>query len=387
MARAESTARKPGTYGQGTLSEIKTGRLAGRWRYTISLRGKRMEFYGKNAAEARGKMEAERDKVKVGQKHMRRGLTIARYADEWLALPSTQTKVRPSTYAIYVDNIERLIKPHLGHFKLDVIEPDDIDRWHGLLAAKGLSTYSIRNAHGVLRLIFKGACHNKLLLVNPAALVSAPKPVHRQAKVLNPERTREVVAALQGHPFEAAFKLLIMTGMRKGEMRGLRWQDVDFEHGQLLIQRQITRVRHQGVVVSAPKSKNGIRPVPMGKALRAVLLAHKDRQAFRQAGAGDAWEDHGLVVTSGRGKAVEATQLYNAWRQLLESHGWEYVRIHDLRHSWVTHQMEAGADAAWVSKAAGHATVGFTIDVYTHMAAAPMQLADNMDRLLEEPAV
>jgi integrase len=187
-------------------------------------------------------------------------------------------------------------------------------------------------------------------------------------KVLTPEQVRAFLAATADHPSRALYVLAITTGMRAGELLGLQWSDIDFDAGRLSVRRALQQQNGgKGLVFVTPKTTKSRRAIELSQnALDAVRL-HRDRQAFQRRKAGDEWRDHDLVFAGPTGRPIDPSWSRQTFYAALDAAGLPRVRFHDLRHTAATLALLRGAHPKVVSEMLGHATVGLTLDTYSHL--------------------
>jgi len=182
-------------------------------------------------------------------------------------------------------------------------------------------------------------------------------------------------------------RLAVLTGMRRGELLGLRWGDVDLEGATVNVQQTAQRLSGQGIVFRQPKTRLSRRSIALSPAAVHVLRQQRRRQAEARLLAGSAYEDRDLVFASGLGSPVEAGSLARTWSRITSAADVGHVRFHDLRHAHATLLLRQGVHPKIVSERLGHASIAITLDTYSHVvpglqAAAAAQL----DALLEAPA-
>ncbi len=163
----------------------------------------------------------------------------------------------------------------------------------------------------------------------------------------------------------AAFRLLAMTGCRRGEALGLRWQDVDFEHGRIAVRQTMILVDNRPRL-SLPKTKRSRRTVPLDAGTLVILRAHRARQAQERLVFGPGYANSHLVFTRQDGTPVNPRGLSDTFNLLIRDTGLPRIRLHDLRHTFATLALQSGAHPKVVSDRLGHSTISFTLDVYSH---------------------
>lgn len=177
----------------------------------------------------------------------------------------------------------------------------------------------------------------------------------------------QILAAATGTRWEAPVAIAVATGMRRGEILGLRWSDVDEGYAVIRISRTLEVTSEQGVVFEEPKTARSRRAVMVPGFLTARLIAHRRSQTARRRAAGPAWHESGLVVDRGNGTPWNPDRFSSAWPWFLHRSGLPHVRFHDLRHGHATLMLMKGVHPKIVSERLGHSTIGITLDIYSHV--------------------
>ena len=202
---------------------------------------------------------------------------------------------------------------------------------------------------------------------NPASLAAPPKPVRQEMKVWSPEQLRTFVNATQNDRLAAAWLLLVTTGMRRGEVLGLAWEQVDFTNSRLAVVQSLSVVNYHDVGLIQPKTTKGRRSIALDPATVAALQAHRIRQLEERLQWGEGWHDSDLVFTRENGTTIHPQRMTSWFEQRSRDAGLPKIRLHDLRHSYATAALAAGVPAKVVSERLGHASVMITLDTYSHI--------------------
>lgn len=298
-------------------------------------------------------------------------MTVATYLRTWLA----GTQVRPTTAARYRQSVERHIIPEVGGIRLQQLTVEDLDAAYQSLISGGgvdgapLSPKTVRNAHGVVRTALRDALRRGHVVRNVAEHARLPRLERPEMKVWTAAQVGRFLDHVQSNRFHAMWTLYVTTGMRRGEVIGLRWSDLELEAARLVVQRSLT-VAAGRMVWSEPKTARGRRVIALDAATVSALRRHRTAQAEEKLAAGPAWQDDDLVFCWPDGSAIQP-QLPTKWiREHAEAAGLPKIRLHDLRHTWATLALGAGVPAKVVSERLGHANVSITLDVYTHVSPA-----------------
>jgi integrase len=376
--RAMTTTKRRG-HGEGSICQRKDGL----WVARITLpRGKRKPFYGKTRREAA-------DKLKEAQKALDEGLsldgdkqTVAQFLEKWLAA-SVKPSVKVRTYENYESIVRVRVVPHLGRKQLSKLTSLDVQALYSTLSESGLSNRSVQHTHRVLHLALKQAVKWNMILRNPCDGATAPRPARTEMKVLTPEQARTFLHQTAEHPCHALYVLAITTGMRAGELLGLKWEDIDLEAGKLTIRRALQQQNSSGLVFVTPKTKGSRRTIYLGQLAIAALRIHRDRQTFQRRKAGDAWKELDLVFPTHLGGPMDPSWSRQVFYAALKAAGIPRVRFHDLRHTAATLALKQGMHPKVVSDMLGHGTVGLTLDTYSHLLPGMHQeVATAMDAIL-----
>jgi integrase len=220
--------------------------------------------------------------------------------------------------------------------------------------------------HTVLRKALQQSVHDNILPRNVCDGVRAPRRIKKEMRPLSPTQAKALLAAAREDRLEALYVLAVTSGLREGELLGLRWTDVDLEGGVLRVHRQLTRTKG-GFSFTSPK-RGKARVVRLTGTAVAALGAHREAQTVEQTKAGSLWQDGTLVFASTVGTPVDAGNLtYKSFRPLLERAGLPRIRFHDLRNTCDTLLLSKGTHPKIVQEMLGHTTISQTMDTYSHV--------------------
>ena len=293
------------------------------------------------------------------------------YLQEWLA--HTRGRVRATTYQGYASLIRLYASPALGEVPLSELSPLHLQRLYSslLVPERHLSAGTVLNLHLVLTQSLGQAVRWGIAASNPAKGAQPPRPVRPEPVVVDASFASRIVEALAGSPVELPGMMAIATGMRRGEILGLRWSDL----GPDLDQAQVRRALHvtgRGLAFSEPKTRRSRRAVDLPRMLRPVIQRGRAEQALRRSHSGT-WQDLDLVIDRGDGGPLNPDTLSSRWRLFLKRSGLPHVRFHDLRHAHATLMLLQGVHPKVVSERLGHASVGITLDLYSHVLPSMQQ--------------
>ncbi len=351
----------------------------GGWGYRIDLgpdpsTGTRRQVSKQGFATKREAESALRDltaSVRDGTVAQRSARTLGDFLDEWLELQVN--RLRPTTWYSYGIAIGR-IKAGLGRSKLQAITPMELEHFYAKLIASGgrgkdgLSPKTVRNTHVVLRKALSDAERLGLVGRNAAAAARPPAAQRTELATWSSDQLRAFLDGVRDDRLYAAFVLLATTGMRRGEALGLRWGDLDFDAGGLSVSNTWTTAGPGTVVSGPPKTSRSRRQVYLDVATLDVLRDHRRHQNEERLAVGPAWNsdcDH--VFTDEFGEPFHPDRFSRLFHKYVAETKLPRIRLHDLRHSYATLALKAGVHPKIVSERLGHATVGVTLDLYSHV--------------------
>ncbi len=285
-------------------------------------------------------------------------------------MEATDAAVLPTTAKIRRDCLERW-RPLIGRVPLAKLTRMDVQRALENLAPQ-LAASTRRESLVALRSAMRQAVAWDLLRRAPTLGVRAPRVPRPEMRAWTAEEARRFLAAVRDHRLHALFVLSLSTGMRVGEMLALRWRDAAADG--IHVRRSLGRV--EGVPwFHEPKTQAGVRTIPVGYAVAAVLWEHRRLQLRERVTAGQAWEDNGLVFCTRRGAPLDSSVPWRALRVVAQAANVRPVRVHDLRHAHATLLLQAGVPPHVVAQRLGHADAAVTMRVYAHVLPGMQEAA------------
>ena len=355
--------------GSGTIRKRADGRWEGK--YTLGYDPKtgkliRKSVYGKTQKEVRlalSKIVSEMDSGTYAEPSK---MKVSQWLDEWLA--SYTMNIKPATRSAYEEHIRVHIKPSLGDIPLKQLSTRDIQQLYtNLLKERELSPKTVRNIHGVLHRTLEQAKLLGYIRVNPADAAVTPRVEKKQVETLDAEDIGKFLAAIRGTKYEYPLFVAVFTGLRQGELLGLTWDCVDFEHGMLLINKQHNRVKGDTEFRFASLKNDKARVLTVADEVIDVLKLQKQRQKSWAAALGNGWENpDNLVFTTEFGRYINNKILYQNFKRIAKKLGKPGLRFHDLRHTYAVNSLRAGDDIKTVQENLGHVTASFTLSTYAH---------------------
>jgi integrase len=297
--------------------------------------------------------------------------TLAEYLrGQWL--PATQRRVRPGTFIEYQRKVDTHLIPALGQIPLQQLTTAMLNAHYQQLLTRGIGPRTVQYVHATIREALNDAVRSGLL-VRYLALYAAPPTARRGGlQTWTAEELRRFLDSVRDDRLYAAWRLAALTGMRRGEVLGLRWADLDLDAGWLAVRQTLVVVANQPQL-SQPKTTRGRRQLALDPETITALRGHRRAQAAERLAAGPAWSDTGLVFTRQDGRPLHPEYVRRLFDRRINRVGLPRIRLHDLRHTYATLALQAGVHPKVISERLGHTTVAITLDVYSHAIPALQQ--------------
>ncbi|NLN70318.1 MAG: site-specific integrase [Chloroflexi bacterium] len=368
-------AKKSGQ-NQGSVSKRKDGS----YMVQLTAGGKRITKYFKTKREANTWRIETLQKIQRGLFYAGPKLTLSEYFDEWLV--AREGSIKPKTLFQYRQIINKHINPVLGKIKINELQPAEIQALYNQKVESGTGIRTVGLIHSVLHCALNHALRLGIIYRNPSDAVYKPKAPKREMNILDESQVRALLIAARGKRHEALYKVAITTGMRKGELIGLKWGDLDWDTHQLNVQRQVQRVPGEGLKYSQPKTAAGRRMIYLGSDTLQSLKEHLQRQWFEREFMGNRWQDHDLIFPSSIGTPLSQSNLDRDFKKLLREAELPNIRFHDLRHTAASLMLKQGVSIKVVQERLGHSNAAMTLNVYSHvMPGMQEEVAEKMDEI------
>jgi len=379
----------------------------GRWeaRYTLGRdpgTGKQIQksIYGKTQDEVRRKLSEITKDLDDGIRVDSGSMTVGAWMDTWFN--EYTVNLKDTTKRSYKDNIDLHIKPGLGAVKLSKLTPTMIQRFYNQMMVdgrrfavgrkitdntpRGISAKTVKNIHNTLHKALRQATKppNCLIKYNPADSVVLPKVESHEMSILKEDEVSDLFESLNGDWHYPLFYVDLMCGMRRGEVLGLQWKNIDFENKTITVTGQLQRERKKGGVLRiVPLKNNKPRIIYPADNVFEVLKEHRDLQNSlrdKVLSEGGTWQDTGAVFTNDHGGWLEGSAVYRSLQRHFKRIGVTNTRMHDLRHTFATVSIAEGVDVKTLQETLGHGDPGFTLRVYGHVLdTMKRKAAEKMD--------
>jgi len=348
----------------------------------------RKYFYGKTRPEVAKKLTKALNDLENGVLNIGKDLTFGQWLDVWFK-DYAKPNVRAITWSKYEMLIKLHIKPDLEKIQLSKLKPNNIQQLYNNKLKKGrvdkkggLSRRSVELIHVIIHSSLKQAIKENLIIRNVSDSTKLPSKVKKEVKILSQEDQDKFIAELLKEKLGMAFLLDIFTGLRRGELLGLKWEDVDFNEKQITIKRSLQRVKKDGggteLKFEELKTDKSYRTIPIPQVIFDDLIKYQEKQQYEKEIAKKVYENkYNLIFCSSVGTPIEPRNFNRLFDKILKNAKINHINLHALRHTYATRLFEMNEHPKTVQELLGHAKVGTTIDTYTHVAMEQKQLTVN----------
>ena len=361
----------------------KRDEKAGTWGFVVDLGagpdGDRRQARRRGFATKREALEAL-DRLRISARDQTyiepHRISLAAYLDGWCAALPTSGR-SPSTVDGYTRHLRSHVRTTLGGVRLSALTAMDLDRLYARMLADGridgrggLSPRMVRYVHSIVSKALSDAVRKRLLVRNVALDADPPSAKAARAPEMEwwtPSELSTFLRSVGDDQLFPLFRLAAMTGMRRGEVCGLRWADLDLDTGKITVRHQIITINGALIFRDRPKTDHGLRTVKLDAETLRIIGAHRAVQLSQRLAVGAGWTDLDLVFTAPAGECLDPESVAKTFDRRVARSTVKRIRFHDLRHTHVAHLIAAGQDALVISKRLGHASVSFTYDKYGHL--------------------
>lgn len=303
--------------------------------------------------------------VNRGEYVAENNMTLAEFLDIWLN-DYAKPKYKPTVFDVESTIINRRIIPVLGRQKIQQIKPLTITRFYNELAAEYSPDY-VRHIHAILRKALRQALKWDMLAINPMDKVDSPKLKKKEMKVWTLEECLHFLNVAVGHVHYIVYSLAIHTGMRKGEILGLRWQDIDLEGKTISVRQTVTWTPSVGIIFQDTKTDSSQRRIAISNMLVQDLRQRKKQVAEQKLSAGGGYVHHDLVCSYENGEPIKPRRITETFEYLTKKADLQKIRFHDLRHSHASMLLNNDVNPKIGAERLGHSSVQIFLDRYAHL--------------------
>lgn len=351
---------------EGSIYQIKNGRWVAAITIGYNKNGnpKRKVYYGRTRKEAQEKLVKAQHLFNTGkltQKSLK-NITLAEWLDTWLNV-FKKNAVKATTFRSYQKIIELYIFPELGHVQLKNLSTPQIQMCINSLE---VSPRTVQYAVTILRQALKQAQAQGYVNSNVAVNVALPRSTQGKARALTLEEIKKVFSIINNPIHYTIYYALLSTGVRRGELIALKWQDVNLENKVFNINNAVTKNVEGKWVVDSPKTAESIRAFTIPDKLVAVLKKHRSKQNKQILRARSLYNNQNFIFCRDDGERYDPDYISRRWKMYCDKVGIK-SNLHELRHTFATLSLQGGVDVTTVSKMLGHRDVTTTLNVYSHI--------------------
>lgn len=369
--------------GEGSIYKDKKGR----WRGQVNLpsadgKVRRKYFYGQTRKEVADKVAELMSQIKSNTYVEPCKVTLYEWLCEWLEI-YCKPELRMTTYVNYELYIHKHIKDSIGRYRLSELTTAKFQQYYnekaknGRLDGKGgMNPKSLRNMHNMLHKALDQAVNMDMMLKNPTTYAVLPKYPKKEMRFFTVEEQKQLQEAIKGDKLEMPILIALYTGVRQGELLGLKWKYVHLDlkgESYIRIVETINRVKNTDpsiptktvLVVNRPKTTHSMRTIPLLPNIARRLAEYKAEQECIRKEKGFPYNDY--VFTATNGMVLDPRDFQRDYKLLLKRNGIREINVHGLRHTFATRALESGMSPKTLSKILGHSSVGFTLDTYAHV--------------------
>lgn len=366
--------------GEGGIYKRADGIWCGQYYEVVDGVKKRKSVYGKTQKIVKGKLE-ERFNQLNNQVNEVKSVSLEGWVYEWLN-EYKKNMLKQTTYENYIIYYETHIKDSkIGKMELDKLTTNDFQSYYndklqnGRSDGKGqLSPRTVRYLHIIISGAIDQAVKNGLVDRNVSRNVVLPAKKHKEIQPLSIKEVNIFLESIKNDRLFALYLLEITTGMRKGEILGLKWNNIDFANKRLTIQQSLCNVRDYSnsdrkykLVLMEPKTEKSKRTLPLNDAVIAALTKHRNRQSIEKQMYAEIYIDNDIVFAREDGQFINPRELLRRYQVLLKKAGIEQKRFHDLRHTFASILLNEKESPKVIQELLGHANISTTMDIYSHV--------------------
>lgn len=364
--------------------------------------GIRINIYGSDIHKLIEDFEAAKEKAKNSVDHMKNTITLNEWFEEWFTSVKAH-KVKETSINPMKNNYKRTFGFYIGTMKLKDIKPMDVQKALNAMEKERISNSAMREALGRLRECMEFAVGNQYINVNPCLIVEVPWTFKKAKEeiALTQEEQNALLNEVEDSWYKELFYFMCLTGVRVGELGGLKWSDIDYTNKTISIQRSLSCSYYNGKkreMLVAPKTVNSTRQIPFIGEMEEILKSQKKKQTALRAELGERWRGKGelsdLIFTTGMGspcsryivdkeikkviKRIREKEAVIAVAEKREPKAIRDFHPHTLRHTFATRCFENKMEPKVVQKLMGHSSISVTLNIYTHV------LNDKMDEEIKK---
>lgn len=345
--------------GTGSIRQLANGR----WRAEIRINGGRLSHYSDRQQDCRDWIRKIQGQVDEGLTYDDERITLGAFMEGWLG--NKKLQVRMATFEQYSAIVNNYLRSSLGRTRLRDLSSGQVQDYYDHLSASGKGTRTIRLTHIVLHGCLEQAKRLGLIHRNPTEFCALPRQAEKDLQIWDEDQVAQFLNFIRGHKNEHFYYLALGTGMRRGELLGLQWKDINWNKSQILVRRECFHPAGGGFIFQAPKTKLGKRSIQLGQGVVEHLRAQLQLIDLERKMARDAWQDNDLVFPSRVGTPIGADRISHEFPVLTKRAGLPVIRFHDCRHTVASIMLSHGIPPVIVAGMLGH-SLSILMTTYAH---------------------
>lgn len=348
--------------GEGTIHQLPSGS----WRAQVTVEGRRISHTAPTRKACQEWVKQTTGQVDQGLTYEATKTTVEAFLAGWLT--SVKASLRLRTYQQYERVARNHITPYIGKVQLGRLRPDQVQAMYDRELSEGKGVRTVQLVHAVLHAALAHALRLGVVMRNVCDAVMPPRQAKTEITPLTEDETNRLLVAVESSRFKVLVYLAIVTGMREGELFGLKWADLDWTTGRLQIARQAQYVIGQGNHFGPPKTSLSRRPIVVGEQALELLRWQFEQVNLYRLAAGSRWQENDLVFPTLVGTPLYSSNWTQHWKKLVAAAGLPPTRFHDLRHLAASIMLvKLRLPPTEVARILGHSRVSTTVDIYGHM--------------------
>ena len=299
--------------------------------------------------------------------------TTGEFLEHWLSI--YKPNLSPRSYERYRDIIRRHIIPCIGKVPLTQLKPEHLQKHYASIQDNGLSACTVRYHHAVIHVALKSALKWGIITHNPSDAVELPKTRTIEMKTWGEQDINTFLDSAKESTYYPLFYTALFTGMRRSELLGLKWGDIDFVMSQIYVSKGLHQLKTGEYIFTEPKSSKSRRTISMSPSTYLVLKEHYEKQSIERLIIGSKQSDDDLVFCTPDWKPLRPNSITRAWKTIAVKCGLPEIRLHDTRHTHASIMLKQGIHPKIVQERLGHSSIEITLDTYSHVVPGLQEAA------------
>jgi integrase len=344
---------------EGTILQTPNGK----WRVQLTLQGHRLSFTAKSRQACQDWIRHTQNQIDDGMTYASAKVKLSKYLEDWLVAEKAAMRISSSSY--YGSLLRMYINPNIGNIILKDLRTPHLRALYVHLQDQNVGIPTVRKIHKLLHSALRAAVEAGMIIRNLVSFAHPPREPETERKILSEDQASQFLAAVTGYRWEALFHLALATGMRRGELLGHGWENLDWVEQTIRIDKQLSKSPNSSAMFLPLKTKSSKRTIPIGEQSIQVLRDQFERQRLQRIAAGSQWIEYDLIFTNAKGGPICASYMIQVFKRLLPP-GLPRNRFHDLRHIAATIMINNRIPAPTVASILGHSKISMTFDTYSH---------------------